>query len=675
MTDDRSRQRDTQHPPAEETEAYPRAGTDNVSDVKPAESNEESATARAPSFRPPAAAGGVRVPQPPPRRDLRPPAMLPGTQIDDFEVIRMLGRGAFGHVYLARQLSLDREVALKVSANRGSEGRTMARLEHAHIVQVFSETVDVATDQRLLCMQLVPGVGLERIIASLGESAASREHRDLPASSPLSPASWTGADFLAVIDRNASLPTALDPASLRDREALGQMDAVEATAWLGARLAEALDFAHRRGVLHRDIKPANILVNSYGRPMLADFNISAQQVAGGEGEDDMFGGTIAYMAPEHLDAFNPSDVTPHDAVTSQADIYSLGLVLHELLHGEGTRAAPNRDAGLATMLRRLADDRRNQPPMCHDGAPSALKTLERTICRCLAPEPADRFASGAELAEQLDGCRQQRQAERRLPKPTPFVQWIVARPFFWFVWLVLLPQLAGSAINIPYNASQIVEQLSAEQQELFMQLVTAYNVVAYPVAVALFAWSFFPVRRIWREMHGVTPLAAGQVADARQSALRLPLWVVGLTAAAWLPGGVLFPAIISANAGTLALETWMHFIASFTLSGLIALAYALCGSQYVIQRALYPRMWDDVRQFTVVAQQELAPMAARIGWIQILAGSAFVAAVFVLLLETSPAFKGVVVGLILLGWAGYQLASRVARNLTDTTAALTGAKA
>src|SRR4030095_5085432 len=96
---------------------------------------------------------------------------------DDFEVVKLLGRGAFGHVYLARQVSLDRLVALKISANRGSEGRTMARLEHQHIVQVFSETVDVDFDQRLLCMQLVPGIGLEKLIGMLHTAqAGSREH-------------------------------------------------------------------------------------------------------------------------------------------------------------------------------------------------------------------------------------------------------------------------------------------------------------------------------------------------------------------------------------------------------------------------------------------------------------------------------------------------------------------
>ena len=102
-----------------------------------------------------------------------------------------------------------------------------------------------------------------------------------------------------------------------------------------------VDFAHRNGVLHLDIKPANILVDSYGRPMLADFNISSRRV-GGEGQaDEMFGGTFAYMAPEHLDAFNPDDDTQADAVTAQSDMYSLALVLRQMLEGRLAFALPD----------------------------------------------------------------------------------------------------------------------------------------------------------------------------------------------------------------------------------------------------------------------------------------------------------------------------------------------
>ena len=311
------------------------------------------------------------------------------------------------------------------------------------------------------------------------------------------------------------------------------------------------------------------------------------------------------------------------------------------------------------------------------------KTLEQTICRCLAPNPADRFATGAELAEQLDGCLRLRAAERALPPPhgrvyRKIVPWIMDRPFLWFVLLVVLPQIVASVFNISYNAAQIAEHLTAAQQRMFLQLVTVYNAVMYPVASALFAWAFFPVRRTWATMHAPAPLPPGQVAAARNQALRLPLWVVGLTAAGWLPGGLLFPAIISARTGMLAAEAWLHFLASFTLSGLIALAYSLCGSQYVIQRALYPRMWNDVRHFTATARRELAPMPARLVWIQLLAGSAFIAALLLLLtlsnVERLSALKALVTGLIVLGMFGYQLAAKVTRSLTEITLALTATK-
>jgi serine/threonine protein kinase len=686
----------TERTSAFETDRYVPDRAEFVSDVRPVDSESASDVKLAPSITgaapscpapaapPPPAASPVRVAKPPMRRDHRPAALTPGQQIDDFEIIRMLGKGAFGNVYLARQLSLDREVALKVSANQGSEGRTMARLEHAHIVQVFSEKVLEATDQRLLCMQLVPGVGLEKIIGALTTGGYQPLHALLfndegePASAGGIEPTWTGADLLAVVDRNASLPTALDPAALRDREALSHMDAYEATAWIGARLAEALDFAHHHGVLHRDIKPANILVSPYGRPMLADFNISLQTA--GEASDSMFGGTIAYMSPEHLDAFNPEHDSQADVVTEKADMYSLGIVLNELLNGKQVIHLPERSAGMAETLRILADQRRQNPPRCCEGSPSAGKTLQQAICRCLAPNPADRFANCAELAAQLEGCRQLRGAERELPPLGGFYSSILRHPFRWFVAFVVLPTLAGSVLNVTYNATQIAGQLSNQQQALFMQLVAIYNMAAYPVAVALFAWTVLRVRRKWMAMHGTAPLPPAQVADARRQALALPLWVAGLMACGWLPGGVLFPAIIAwRTALPLSWEIWGHFIASFTLSCLIALAYSLCGSQFIVERALYPRMWGDVRDFTATARRELAPMAARMWWIELFAVSIPpLAAVLLIVLSTAeshPAFKGVVAGLNLLGIFGYQVVTRITRHLTDTAIALTGVKA
>jgi serine/threonine protein kinase len=690
MAQDDTSQRDPERPfapggftdpaTADETETFtPREPTE-VSDVVLA----EPGTGDAPSFRAPARPPAVTHSAPPTieipdragraaRDPERPMALLPGAKVDDFEIIKLLGRGAFGHVYLARQISLDRQVALKISANRGSEGRTMARLEHQHIVQVFSETVDKDFNQRLLCMQLVPGIGLEKLIAMLHGTHDKRKKKNSDARPE-----WTGMQLLAMIDQSASLPTALDPSALHDREALADMDAVEATAWFGGRLAEALDFAHRHGVLHRDIKPANVLVNTYGRPMLADFNISSQPLGSEPGGEEMFGGTFAYMAPEHLDAFNPNHPAGHDAVTPRSDLYSLGLVLQQLLTGRLVFPMPRRGDDILESLRRMSDERWHTRPTCRAGPPGAEKTLERSIARCLEPDPKDRFASGAELAKQLDGCRQLRQAERQLPRLRGMFAGVLRRPFFWLILMVVLPQLAGSAVNIAYNTTQIGEALSSDQKQLFTQLVIGYNAVVYPIALTLFVLAVRPVWKCWNALASAEPLADGYVESARRKALRLPVWTAALTAFGWFPGGFLFPAIIFLAHPPMSMETGAHFVTSFCMSGLIALAYSLCGVEFVVLRALYPGMWRNARDFEQVARQELADIPKHLFWIIVLAVAIpLLAAIMLLFLGDSAMdmIRILAAALIFLGMAGLGVAIIVSRVLSRVVAALTGAKA
>jgi eukaryotic-like serine/threonine-protein kinase len=651
---------------AQETVTYELPSGPLVSDVLLA----EASTGVAPTFPAPSLPPGA--PAPPPEK--RVPAnqanfaLLPGAKVDDFEIVRLLGRGAFGHVYLARQLSLDRQVALKVSANRGSEGRTMARLEHQHIVQVFSETVDADFNQRLLCMQLVPGIGLEKLIGVL--------HKRVEGSIESTP-DWTGTELLRIIDHSTSLPAALDPSALRDREALASMDAVDATSWFGSRLAEALDFAHRHGVLHRDIKPANILVNSYGRPLLADFNISSQPLGSEPSGDEMFGGTFAYMAPEHLDAFNPEDPTDQEAVTACSDLYSLGLVLQQLLDGRMVFPMAQRKPRMVDTLRALADERRGKRPTVAAGPPGARKTLERTIARCLESDPSDRFASGAELGEQLNGCQRLRQAERQLPSLPPLLVPITRHPFLWLVLLVILPQLAGSVVNILYNATQIVGQLTTAQQQFFTALVIGYNAIVYPIGVVVLVLAVRPVWRCWNALASTEAMTDSSVQAARRRALKLPRWIALLTAAGWFPGGFIFPVAIAIYRPPLEFNLAAHFVASFCLSGLIALAYSLCGAQFVVLRLLYPGMWRDVRSFSATTKAELSVMAGRLSRIEILAGSIPLVAVLMLTLggETAnPTFPYLVSGLIVLGMFGFHFASAVTRGLAQVVVALTTTK-
>jgi hypothetical protein len=456
------------------------------------------------------------------------------------------------------------------------------------------------------------------------------------------------------------------------------MDAIEATAWFGARMAEALDFAHKHGVLHRDIKPANILVNPYGRPMLADFNISSQPVGAETSGEEMFGGTFAYMAPEHLDAFNPTDTTGHEAVTARSDMYSLGLVLQQLLNGKMSYPLFSRRAKMADTLRAMSDERKKPAAICDAGHPGARMTLERSIGRCLEPNPDDRFASGAELAEQLDGVRRLREAEQRLPKYQPMYAPLLRRPFLWIILLVVLPQVGASIINIAYNMTQIVTVLKDEQKEQFKHLVAGYNAIVYPIAILAFVLAIRPVWRCWNALSRGDRLPDGEVKAARQKALRLPRFIAVLTALGWFPGGFIFPLAIHLTSG-IDFDIAAHFVASFCLSGLIALAYSLCGVEFVVLRGLYPGLWRDAQHFTDVARKELAPVKAQLNRIEILAVLIpLFAAIFMLLLAdtaNNSIFKVLVTSLIVLGMMGFHITSKITRHLYEVVVALTNTKA
>jgi hypothetical protein len=173
------------------------------------------------------------------------PATMPtrrpevGQTVDDFELRQLLGEGAFGRVFLARQVSLDRLVAVKVSLQSGHEGRTLAHLEHNNIVTVYSESAVPERGWRILCMQYVAGTTLQRVIADQDWA---------------SPEAGSGPSLLASIDRPSVGATQLDPVALGEREALARADPAEAVCRIGEALAGALTHAHHQGILHRDIK-------------------------------------------------------------------------------------------------------------------------------------------------------------------------------------------------------------------------------------------------------------------------------------------------------------------------------------------------------------------------------------------------------------------------------------
>lgn len=588
-----------------------------------------------------------------------------GEQLGDFELLTVLGKGAFATVYLARQISLGRQVALKVSANRGTEARTLAKLEHDHIVSVFSEVVDAEKNLRLLCMQYVNGPTLERVLKYLSD-----QPRD----------AWSGARILEAIEALSAQPAMFDPAALRDRELLQACDFFEAICWLGARLAEALAHAHGQRVLHRDIKPANILLNRYGRPLLADFNVALdpERVRGASGA--MFGGTLNYMAPEHLDAFNPEEkaVTP-ESVDERSDIYSLGLVLYESLTGRLPFEPAMKSYRPTEVLKKLAAGRRATVPSPRRAqAPrsSVPEVLDWTVRRCLEPLPEKRFQSGTALAQSLEGCREHRQVEKEMPPPGPVTRLVLQHPFLMGFGLAVLPHAVASVVNITYNATRIVGELSPEQQQTFDRLVLAYNLIIYPALLFFLIRLIAPIGRTWRALRGDQVPAAEDVLAARQRVLSLPNWTIAFAIIGWLPGAFLFPLAIDAFAGPVKPEIYYHFFVSFFISGLIALTYSLFAVQFLVLRVLYARLWVDAHALKSTAAVELAPLQRRLRWFSLLAALIPLAVAFLMVgmatEQFTQGYRLLVTALIGLGIVGVFAALSITQQLQQVVTALTG---
>ncbi|MGA2259631.1 MAG: serine/threonine-protein kinase [Thermoguttaceae bacterium] len=583
----------------------------------------------------------------------------PGSRIDDFEIISLLGRGAFGAVYLARQISLERQVALKITAWQGGEGRKMARLEHENIVQVFSETAfDSRT--RLLCMQYVSGPTLQAVLDELAEYL---------------PAQRSGQRLLDAVDRLVERPAEFDPAAMRNRELLAGFDWVETVCWLGARLAEALDYAHSHGVIHRDIKPGNIMLNQYGRPLLVDFNLAVQQLDA-VGGDIGVGGTLAYMAPEHLDAFVPDSEAPKETIAQAADIYSLGVVLYQAATGSLPFTRTPGGKNKMEVLRAMADQRREFPPALPAEFPRAL---DQVIARCLHPDPTQRFGSARELSAALEGCRHYQAAEKEMPDFGRMRAAATRRPALWLFILALTTHLVASIINIVYNDIRIISHLDKAQKEVFVRIVCWYDTIGYCVGIALALRVVLPVVRAWPLVGGRLPGDRQQIDAARRTAATWPLWAGGIACLCWMPGGIVFPLVLTIASGSLTLDNWAHLLISFVLSGLIAATYSMYFVEWITLCVTYPELWCDRQGFRATAAAELRSVPVYLRLLQVMAGLIpLIGALLILLgLKAStsddPSFRFLVASLIILGMAGFCLAMFTTGLLSQAWAALTGA--
>src|SRR5262249_42005114 len=169
-----------------------------------------------------------------------------------------------------------------------------------------------------------------------------------------------GADPTVVTAlESASRSVPADPRPARATAQVGRLRGlgyVQAVRWPAAPVADGRAHAHERGILHRALKPANILVGDDGEPLLLDFNLAADTKLRGHASAALVGGTLPYMAPEHLEAFR----TGGRGLDARSDLYSLGVILCELLTGR--HPFPIQSGPVREVLSRMIADRHGPPP-------------------------------------------------------------------------------------------------------------------------------------------------------------------------------------------------------------------------------------------------------------------------------------------------------------------------
>lgn len=495
------------------------------------------------------------------------PELQNGQLIDDFRIVGCLGRGAFAQVYLARQESMQRLVALKISSQGSEEPQTLSQLDHPNIVRVYDQRFLAKWGIHLLYMQAILGGSLAGVIK---------------ATCGLDIEQLSGRNLLEAIDQalHESQQQPPERMSRSSTDLMSDMNWASVTAWLGAQLAEGLQAAHDQGVLHCDVKPANILLGPSGNPKLVDFNVSDRGL--NQIRERRIGGTLAYMSPEHLAV--ASDLLEPNRIDIRCDLYSLALSLWELWQGRRPwYAAVNAETWRSAVSLQL--DLRRQPLDCVRADASLQGVwLEQVLRQCLQTEPDKRPRSCAELATRLRLALHPELVARFAPQDSSVSYRLAKWPVLLITALIIFSTNGpAGAMNFIYNREVIVRHYD-QLLPHFNSISAILNLIAFPfggVLLVFFCWRVKRSRK--RAEHGL--VALDQDLDW--------LWQFGHRAAVisgslWLFFGLLFPVVLQRYEPNLSGSDFVHFFLSLAVCGGIALIYPFFGISLLACYVYYP---------------------------------------------------------------------------------------
>jgi serine/threonine protein kinase/Flp pilus assembly protein TadD len=320
-------------------------------------------------------------------------AVAPLSQLGDYHILREIGRGGMGVVYEAVQISLNRQVALKVLPFAAAlderrlqrfknEAQAAAQLHHTNIVPVFG--IGVERGVYYYAMQYIDGQTLAAVIHDLRRQARWESANKAAAAADAQP---TGP-YAPAPRQPRPLTTTLPAAALSTERSHKSPAFFRTVAQLGVQAAEALEHAHQWGVIHRDIKPGNLLVDRRGKLWVTDFGLAHCQSQAGLTMTGDLVGTLRYMSPEQA-------LAKRVLVDHRTDVYSLGVTLYELLTLQPALGGRDREE----LLRQIAFEEPRPPRRLNKMIPAELETI---VQKAMEKNAAERYATAKELADDLE---------------------------------------------------------------------------------------------------------------------------------------------------------------------------------------------------------------------------------------------------------------------------------